>query len=58
MNVTYSDEIQERELKGLIEFKEKFGKKVKKLILLIKNTEKVVENIQIIPIWQWILLES
>ncbi|MFH1592049.1 MAG: ATP-binding protein [Candidatus Woesearchaeota archaeon] len=57
INVTYSDEIDEREAKGLKEFKEKFKSKVKELIILTKDTEKKEKNIKFIPLWKWLLLE-
>ncbi len=56
LNVTYSDDIKGRELKGLREFKKKYKSKVGKLILLTKNTEKVEDSIIYIPIWKWVLL--
>lgn len=55
INVTYSDDISEREVKGLNEFKKKFGKNVKRMILLTKNTEKKDKGIEFIPLWKWIL---
>ncbi|HMB66115.1 MAG TPA: ATP-binding protein, partial [Patescibacteria group bacterium] len=58
LNVTYSDEIKDRDLNGLIEFKEKFRSKVKELILLTKNTEKTNKGIAYIPVWKWVLLEK
>lgn len=52
INVTYTDEIKEREIKGLIEFKETY--KNAKLIIITKNLEK--ENgIKYIPLWKWLL---
>jgi len=56
INVTYSDEIDDREIRGLKEFKENFGKKVKKLILITNDVEKRENNIQFIPLWKWLLL--
>lgn len=54
INVTYTDEINEREIKSLIEFKEKF-KKTNQLIILTKNTEKQEKEIHYIPLWKWLL---
>jgi hypothetical protein len=56
VNVTYSDKIDEREINGLLEFKKKFGKKVKKLIILTKDIEKKESGIEFIPLWKWLLL--
>ncbi|MHA1274334.1 MAG: ATP-binding protein [Promethearchaeota archaeon] len=55
LNVSYTDNIPEREIKGLIEFKNKFQQHVKELILLTKDTEKISKGIKFIPIWKWLL---
>ncbi len=54
VNVTYTDEINEREIRSLLEFKEKF-KKTGKLILITKNTEKIETEISYVPLWIWLL---
>jgi len=54
INVSYSDEINEREINGLLEFKKEF-KKTKELILLTKDTEKQEHGIKFIPLWKWLL---
>ena len=54
INVTYNDEINEREIKALIEFKEKF-KKTNKLVILTKNIEKQEKEIHYTPLWKWLL---
>ncbi|MBI4139883.1 ATP-binding protein [Candidatus Woesearchaeota archaeon] len=54
INVTYTDEINEREIKALLEFKEKF-KKTNKLVILTKNTEKQEKEIHYTPLWKWLL---
>jgi len=56
INVTYTDEINERETKGLEEFK-KQNKKTTKLTLITKNTEKQQNEIQYIPLWKWLIKE-
>src|SRR3989338_7460282 len=48
INVSYSDEIAEREISGLGEFKDKFGKKVEKLIIITKNVEKKEKGIEFV----------
>jgi len=57
INVSYTDEINERETKGLLEFKKSF-KKTKKLTLITKNTEKKENGINFIPLWKWILTDD
>lgn len=54
INVSYSDEIDEREINSLLEFKKEF-KKAKELILLTKDTEKQEHGIKFIPLWKWLL---
>ena len=55
VNVTYTEVIDEREIKALLEFKENFGEKVSELILLTRNVERLEEGITYIPIWKWLL---
>ena len=52
--MSYTDEIPEREIKALSELKSGF-KKLKKLIILTKNIEKVENEIKFIPLWEWLL---
>ncbi len=54
INVTYTNEITEREIKGLNEFEKEF-KKTKKVIIT-KDLEKVEEGITYIPLWKWLLM--
>ncbi|MEM4263963.1 MAG: ATP-binding protein [Candidatus Woesearchaeota archaeon] len=54
INISYSDEIDEREIKSLLEFKKEF-KKTKELILLTKDTEKQEKGIKFKPLWKWLL---
>lgn len=54
INVSYTDEIDEREIKSLIEFKKKF-KKARNLLLLTKDIEKKEKGITFIPLWKWLL---
>lgn len=54
INVSYSDEINERELKSLREFKKEYNK-TKELILLTKDTEKQEQGIKFKPLWKWLL---
>ncbi|VVB81991.1 Uncharacterised protein [uncultured archaeon] len=54
INVSYTDKIDEREIKSLLEFKKEFNK-TKELILLTKDTEKQEQGIKYIPLWKWLL---
>lgn len=58
INVSYADEIDNRETEGLLSFKEKFAK-AKKLIIITKNIEKEEKTknkkIRFIPLWKWLL---
>jgi len=54
INVSYNDEIKEREIKGLLEFKNKY-KKIKTLILLTKSLEKQEAKIKFTSLWKWLL---
>ena len=54
VNVSYTNEIDEREIKGLLEFKKEF-KKTKELILLTKDLEKKEKGINFVPVWKWLL---
>src|SRR3989344_4417409 len=54
INVTFSNEIHEREIEGLLKFKKQFDK-TKELILLTKDLEKQEKEIKFIPLWKWLL---
>ena len=55
INVSYSNNIEEREIRILSEFKKKF-RKTKKLIILTKDLEREKEKgIEFIPLWKWLL---
>jgi len=55
INVSFTNDLNERELKGLIEFKNTF-KKTKNLTLLTKDLEKTENGIKFVPLWKWMLL--
>jgi len=55
INVTYTDVIDEREIKALLEFKEYFKGRVSELILLTMNIERSEDGITYVPIWKWLL---
>ncbi len=54
LNVTYSDDIDEREINALIKFKS-FYIKTKEMIILTKNIEKTENGIKFVPLWKWLL---
>jgi predicted AAA+ superfamily ATPase len=56
LNVSYTDMLAERETNSLLEFKEEFGTKVKELILLTEDTDKVEGGIRYVPLWKWMLV--
>ncbi len=55
INISYTDEIHERETKSLLAFKKTFKARAKHLILLTKNTERKGHEITIKPFWKWLL---
>ncbi len=55
INVSYTDEIRERETSSLLEFKKEFGSKAKDIMLLTKDTEKKENGIVFLPLWKWLL---
>jgi len=55
INVSYTDDIDERETKALLEFADEFSPNVKELILLTKDLEKTEGRIKIIPLWKWLM---
>ncbi len=57
MNVSYIDEIKEREITALLDFKNEFDK-TEDLIILTKTIEKFVDGIHYIPLWRWLLNKS
>lgn len=54
INVSYTDELPEREVKALLEFKAKFKSKVKELIVLTKNSEGKEQSVRLFPLWKWL----
>lgn len=55
INVSYTDAIHEREKEGLREFAGEYGEMEKELIILTKDTEQTDDNINLIPLWKWLL---
>lgn len=56
INVSYTDDVIEREISSLLEFRKKFSK-TKEMILLTNGTEKEHEGVKLVPIWKWLLSE-
>jgi len=54
INVSFTDDIDEREIKAMVEFKRTFNKATD-LIIITKNIEKKDEGISYIPLWKWLL---
>ncbi len=53
INVSYTDEVDEREVKSLLEFKKEF--KNRDLIILTKDIEKKEKGVRFVPLWKWML---
>jgi len=56
INVSYSNLINEREINGLLEFKNNFKESVVKMIVITKDVEKSEKDIAYIPLWKWLLM--
>ena len=55
VNVSFTNDLDEREKRALLEFSGEFKPNVKELVLLTKNTEKTEDGISFIPLWKWLL---
>lgn len=54
INVCYSDEVPEREINSLLDFKKQF-QKTNELIIITKDTEKYEQGIKFVPLWKYLL---
>ena len=54
LNITYTNEVDEREARSLLEFKKKFDR-TRELIVLTKDLEAIKLGIRFIPLWKWLL---
>jgi len=54
INVSFTNRIDERELKSLNEFKSSF-KNTKEIILVTEDIEKTEDSIKFVPLWKWLL---
>ncbi len=55
INVSYGNEIKEREERSLLELKNEFGERVQELILITKDVDEQKNDINLIPLWKWLL---
>ncbi|HEU17756.1 MAG TPA: ATP-binding protein, partial [Methanolinea sp.] len=55
INVSYTDAIHEREKEGLREFAGEYGEMVKELVILTKDFDQTDDDINLIPLWKWLL---
>lgn len=55
VNVCYGPELDEREPRALLEFRDAFAQEAGDLLILTKDTEKDVDGIGYIPLWKWLL---
>lgn len=54
INVTYGSSVHDRELEGLLELKKEM-KNVRKLLLVTKDTEGKSGEVEMVPLWKWLL---
>ncbi|MDP2672835.1 MAG: ATP-binding protein, partial [Nanoarchaeota archaeon] len=54
INVSYTDDISEREMSSLNECRNTFQSKINELIIITKDTEKEQEGVKFIPLWKWL----
>ncbi|MFH1638488.1 MAG: ATP-binding protein [Candidatus Woesearchaeota archaeon] len=57
INVSFTDKLDEREVRSLIEFKKQFGK-AKELVILTLDTKGKEGDISLVPLWEWLLESS
>ena len=55
INVAYTNDVEEIEVSGLVEFKDVFADRVGELIILTKDVAKTEGGVQFVPLWKWIL---
>jgi len=55
INVAYTNDVEVREVSGLVEFKYEFADKVGELIILTKDVAKTEGGVKFVPLWKWIL---
>ena len=55
INVAYTNDVEVREVSGLVEFKDEFADRVGELIILTKDVAKTEGGVKFVPLWKWIL---
>jgi predicted AAA+ superfamily ATPase len=55
INVSYGQKLDEREVNGLLEFKDTFKGEVKRLLIITRDMEKTEKGIDYIPLWKWLI---
>jgi len=55
INVSYGQKLDEREVNGLLEFKDIFKGEVKRLLIITRDMEKTEKGIDYIPLWKWLI---
>jgi uncharacterized protein len=58
INVSYTDDLPEREVRALREFKDTFGEVVRNRVMITKDTEGEEDGIRYIPLWRWLIRED
>ncbi|MBW6461814.1 MAG: DUF4143 domain-containing protein [DPANN group archaeon] len=52
INLSYTNDIEDREISGLKELRDNFCEDIHEMVLLTKDVEKVEDNIKFIPLWK------
>jgi len=55
INVSYTNDIDEREVLGIKEFRDTFDDKAGEFVVLTKDVSKTEDGITFIPLWKWLL---
>ena len=55
INVSYTNDINEREIKALLEFKKEFRSQVKELMVITKDHKEEKDGIKFVPLWLWLI---
>src|SRR3989338_6601158 len=54
INVSYTNDLDEREINALLEFKDNF-EKAKDLVLITKDLEAKKKGVKLMPLWKWLI---
>ncbi len=55
INVCYSDDMPEREVRGLSECSQILSGEVRRMILITKDLEREENGVMFVPLWKWLL---